>query len=72
MPAHPTLFDGDEMDVLVAWCERHGLDPMALLKTELRRMPTMWRDGNRAWWVALLPGGQRQILPVQTGDAVVH
>lgn len=72
MPAHPSLFDGPEMDVLVAWCQRHDLDPIALFQTELHRMPTMWRDGKRAWWVVLLPGGQRQINTVGSGDAVRH
>ena len=62
MPAVQTLYDDAEMDVLVAWCERHGLDTLALFKR--KRMPTMWRDGNRAWWVVPLPAGGEAVLVV--------
>jgi hypothetical protein len=70
MPAHPSMFDGPEMDVLDAWCRQYGLDTAALFKTDA--MPEMWRDGERAWWVVRPPAGGEVIIVVHTADTVRH
>ena len=38
-----------EADALQAWCRDHGLDAFALFDGS-PRVPTIWRDGARAWW----------------------
>jgi hypothetical protein len=55
-----------EADLLEGWCRDHGLDALALFDGS-PRVPTIWRDGGRAWWVVPLPRGGKVILVV-AGD----
>jgi len=58
-----------EADALQAWCRDHGLDAFALFDGS-PRVPTIWRDGGRAWWVVPLPRGGEVILPVGADDDI--
>ena len=52
-----------EADALQAWCRDHGLDAFAFFDGS-PRVPTIWRDGARAWWLIPLPAGGEVILVV--------
>ena len=71
MTAHLCICPYDhEADLLGDWCRANGLDAFALFDGS-PRVPTIWRDGSRAWWIVPLPAGGEAVLVVgaDSGDS---
>jgi hypothetical protein len=65
MPAYRRFCPYDhEADLLEAWCRRHGIDALALVKGG-PRSPEIWRDDRHAWWMVPLPGGGEVVFLVE-------